>query len=86
MDPEAPARGWGQGGASVGSTRHQELLFKKYKVFWEKKRKKNLYKNFFTYKILKKVQGKTVLGACSDTQSVCVCVCVSRRVSEGAFR
>lgn len=39
---------------------HQELLFKKYKVFLGKKKgKKNLYKNLFTYKILKKVQGKT---------------------------
>lgn len=47
-------------GAGAGGMCHQELLFKTYKVFLgEKKEKKNLYKNLFTYKILKKVQGKT---------------------------
>lgn len=49
-----------RGGASVGGISHPGLLFKKYKVFrGGEGKEKNLYKNLFTYKILKKVQGKT---------------------------
>lgn len=63
-------------GTRAGGTRPPGIVFffLKYKVFW-KKRKKNLYKNLFTYKILKKVQGKTQCEGRAQIRSVCVCVC-----------
>lgn len=64
-------------GTRAGGTRPPGIFFffLKYKVFW-KKRKKNLYKNLFTYKILKKVQGKTQCEGRAQIRRVCVCVCV----------
>ena len=53
----------------------ENCLFKKFKCFRKKKAEKNLYKNLFTYKILKKVQGKDpVQGTSSDPQCLCMCV------------
>lgn len=78
-EPRSPSRGWleTERGPGLEAHDHQEFFFFffKYKVFW-KKRKKNLYKNLFTYKILKKVQGKTQCEGRAQIRSVCVCVCV----------
>lgn len=76
--PGAQAGGWRREPALEARGR-QESLFKKDNVFWKKKKKGEvyIYKNLFTYKILKKVQGKkTQCERHAQIRRVCVCVCV----------
>jgi hypothetical protein len=76
LRPRSPSRGLErERSQSWKHTPPGTAFLKSIKCFREKKRKKKLYKNLFTYKILKKVQVKTQCEGRAQIRSVYMCVC-----------
>lgn len=76
--PRSPSRRLEtQGSQCWRHTATRICFLKSTKWLGENKRKKSIYKNLFTYKILKKVQGKTQCEGRAQIRRVCVHLCVS---------